>query len=259
MMTEKVGFNSFHGGQVICLTLQAAPGNILDRAMMEQLQQRLYSLKDNSCVKLIQFTGNGDHFSFGANVREHTRTQVGAMLKQFHQLFYTLMDLSIPTAALISGQCLGGGLELALACDFLFADSTARLGQPEINLGVFPPPASLLLPIKIGQPRASDLLLTGRTITAEEGQAVGLVTELFDDRDAMEAGVDQWFIKYFRPKSTSSLRHALQAARWQLNQTLREELPRIEQYYLEKLMTSHDANEGIEAFLEHRDPKWEDC
>jgi len=243
---------------VIRLTLQAPPGNILDREMMEAFQSKLNHLKGENHIKVIQLTGEGDQFSFGASVQEHTRDQVKAMLTQFHQLFYTLMDLSIPTMALVSGQCLGGGFELALMCDFLFADATARMGQPEIKLGVFPPPASLLLPIKIGQSRANDLLLTGRSLTADEARDLGLVTQIFPDRKDLESGVTQWVEDHILPKSASSLRHGLKAARWQMNRVLKTQLPELERYYLEELMVTHDANEGIEAFLNRRKPQWKD-
>ncbi len=247
---------SSYGGEVIRLTLNAPKGNVLDRGMMEALQRSLNDLADRPEIKLLILTGAGKHFSFGASVQEHLPDQVRNMLPQFHRLFYTLMELAIPTVALVSGQCLGGGLELALMCDFLFADATAKLGQPEINLGVFPPPASLLLPLKIGRTHAEDILLTGRTITAEEGHKMGLFTALFDDRKTMEEEVDQWIQTNILPKSASSLRHGVRAARWTLNQTLQKELPKLERYYLETLMSTRDAQEGLVAFLERRQPKW---
>ena len=253
---NSVLLESSHDGQVIQLTLNAPKGNVLDRVMMEALQQHLNGLANKPEVKLLLLTGAGKHFSFGASVQEHLPERVREMLSQFHHLFYTFMELAIPTAALVSGQCLGGGLELALMCDFLFADATARLGQPEINLGVFPPPASLLLPLKVGQTRAEDLLLTGRTITAEEGRQMGFITALFDNRQTMEEEVDQWIQRNILPKSASSLRHGVKAARWMLNQTLQRELPKLEKYYLDALMSTKDAREGLLAFLERRQPKW---
>ncbi|MFQ6606457.1 MAG: enoyl-CoA hydratase-related protein [Fidelibacterota bacterium] len=253
---QPVLMDSFHDGQVIRLTLNAPKGNVLDKAMMEALQQHLDSLAERPEVKLLLLTGAGKHFSFGASVPEHLPEHVGTMLSQFHRLFYTLIELALPTAALVSGQCLGGGLELALMCDFLFADTTARLGQPEIKLGVFPPPASLLLPLKIGQTRAEDLLLTGRTITAEEGQQMGIITAVFKDRETLEQEVEKWLQTNLLPKSASSLRHGVRAARWVLNQTLQNELPGLEKYYLETLMSTKDAREGLVAFLERRRPKW---
>ena len=155
-MPDKVLIESLFDGQVVRLTLNAPKANILDSKMMSELKAALDDLRGQPQVKLVQFVGAGDHFCFGASVPEHTRENAPRMLEQFHGLFYALADLAIPTAALISGNCLGGGMELALMCNFIFADRTARLGQPEINLGVFPPPASLLLPMKIGQARADD-------------------------------------------------------------------------------------------------------
>ncbi len=246
-------------GQVIRLTLNAPKANVLDGEMMAELQAVIDNLKTENQVKMIQFIGAGNHFSFGASVPEHTKEKAPGMLKQFHSLFYTLADLAIPTAALVSGQCLGGGMELALMCNFLFLDSTAKLGQPEINLGVFAPPASVILPLKIGQTKADDLLLTGRTITADEAASMGLAAKLFDNRDEMMEGIDTWVQEYILPKSASSLKYAIRAARLQFNEILRKKLPELEKLYIDKLMSSHDANEGIESFLERRKPKWEDC
>lgn len=257
-MAGKISTEPFLNGQVIRLTLNAPKGNILDGELMADLQAALEQLEQQPQVKLLELTGAGDHFSFGASVKEHTREKAPEMLRQFHQLFYTLMDLAIPSAALVSGQCLGGGMELALMCNFMFLDRSARLGQPEANLGVYAPPASLILPLKLGQLKADDLLLTGRTITAEEAASMGLVTRLFDDKDSMLAGVDDWVQEHIQPKSASSLRFVVRAARWQFNATLREGLREVERFYNDELMATHDANEGIESFLERRKPDWKD-
>lgn len=243
--------------QVVRLVLHAPRENILDREMMKALQAALDELDNQPQVKLVTLEGSGEHFSFGASVGEHAREHVAGMLKQFHQLFYTLADLAIPSAALVRGYCLGGGFELALMCNFLFADRTARLGQPEITLGVFAPPASLLLPMKIGATRAEDLLLTGRTLTAEEALGKDLVTGCFEDSSQLEKGFRAWVEKHILPKSASSLRYAVRAARRAFNATLREQVGALEGLYLKELMLTHDANEGIAAFLEKRPPRWE--
>jgi cyclohexa-1,5-dienecarbonyl-CoA hydratase len=255
-MPAKIAREPFHNGQLVRLTLAAPEANVLDTEMMSQLQAELDELRRLPELKMIQFTGAGDHFSFGASVAEHTRDRASAMLTQFHALFHTLADMAVPTAALVSGQCLGGAMELALMCNFLFIDRTARLGLPEIVLGVFPPPASLLLPLKVGQTRADDILLTGRSLAPDELSAFGLATVCFDDRAGMEAGVEQWLAKYILPKSASSLRYAVRSARWQWNQVVKEELNKLQQYYVNELMATQDANEGIEAFLEKRPPVW---
>jgi cyclohexa-1,5-dienecarbonyl-CoA hydratase len=257
-MPEKVLTESLHDGQVVRLTLNAPKANILDSQMMSGLTAALDGVRSQPCAKLVQFIGAGDHFCFGASVPEHTRENAPRMLEQFHGLFYALADLAVPTAALVSGNCLGGGMELALMCNFIFADRTARLGQPEINLGVFPPPASLLLPMKVGQAKADDIILTGRILSADEAADMGLVAQIFDNRESLLKGVDAWTEKYILPKSAMSLRHTVQAARWQFNRELRKRLDKIQEFYIDELMSTHDANEGITAFLEKRSPRWED-
>ncbi len=256
-MADKVLTESLFDGQVVRLTLNAPKANILDSQMMSELNAAFDDLRRQPQVKLVQFVGAGDHFCFGASVPEHTRENAPRMLEQFHGLFYALADLAIPTAALISGNCLGGGMELALMCNFIFADSTARLGQPEINLGVFPPPASLLLPMKIGQAKADDIILTGRILSADESVSMGLVTQLFETHESLLAGVDEWAERHILPKSAASLKVTVQAARWQFNRELRKRLDKLQKFYVDELMATHDANEGITAFLEKRKPKWE--
>jgi cyclohexa-1,5-dienecarbonyl-CoA hydratase len=224
--------------------------------MMQELQELFNSFSKNNNLKLLVFEGAGKHFSFGASVEEHRKDSAAAMLRGFHQLFYSLRDLSIPTVAKISGQCLGGGLEVALMCNILFADKTAKLGQPEVVLGVFPPPASILLTEKIGFARAEELLITGRTISADEAKALGLVNELFADKETMETEIAKWIELHIVPKSASSLRFAVKASRAKLNHVLTNFLPQLESMYVKQLMETHDANEGINAFLEKRKPIW---
>jgi cyclohexa-1,5-dienecarbonyl-CoA hydratase len=255
---EKLKLNYTYNNSVAQIILNAPKGNVLDGAMMVELLTVLNDFKGNKNLKLITFEGEGDHFSYGASVEEHKREIAAAMLKNFHQIFYDLIDLSIPTLAKISGFCLGGGLELALMCNFLFADRSARLGQPEIVLGVFPPPASLLLPLKIGFARAEELLISGKNISAEEAKALGLVNEVYPDKNSLDKGINEFVERHIIPKSASSLRFAIRAARAAFNETLLSWLPQLEKMYLKELMETADANEGIHAFLEKRKPNWVD-
>ncbi|MHB8259049.1 MAG: enoyl-CoA hydratase-related protein [Bacteroidia bacterium] len=255
---KKIKLSFTHNNTVARVVLDDGKGNVLDHFMMEELQEILNSFAAKPEIKLIVFEGAGKHFSFGASVEEHKKEFAATMLHHFHKLFYTIRDLSIPTVAKISGQCLGGGLELALICNVLYADKTAKLGQPEISLGVFPPPASILLPLKIGYARAEELLLTGRSITAEEGKNSGLINEIFDDQVAMEAGLTKWIEQHILSKSASSLRYAVKAARIKFNHILGNFLPQLEALYVDKLMQTHDANEGINSFIEKRKAVWND-
>lgn len=254
---EKIQVEFIHGDTVARIILNDGKGNVLDYLMMEQIQAQLDRFAHLPRLKLITWEGAGKHFSFGASVEEHRKEFAAAMLRGFHALFFSLRDLCIPALAKISGQCLGGGLELALMCNQLFADQSAKLGQPEIVLGVFPPPASILLPEKIGLARAEDLLLTGRSVDAAEGLALGLLNRVFETRAELDAGAEDWIEQHILPKSASSLRFAVRAARAKFNHVLANFLPQLEQLYVSQLMNTHDANEGIAAFLEKRKPEWE--
>lgn len=253
---QKIKLTYTNNNSVARIILDDGKGNILDHIMMEDLQAVFNSFHERKELKLIVFEGAGKHFSFGASVEEHQKDMAAAMLKAFHQLFYSLRDLSIPALAKVSGQCLGGGLEIALMCNFIFADKTGKFGQPEAILGVFPPPASILLPEKIGYAKAEELLITGKTITAEEAKSLGLINEIFDDKDSLDTGVNFWIEKNILPKSASSLRYAVKASRIKLNHVLSNFLPQLESIYVKELMETHDANEGIGSFLEKRKPVW---
>lgn len=253
---EKIKVNFTHDRTVATITLDDGKGNVLDHVMMEEIQAQLDSWKTNNDLKLIVFEGAGKHFSFGASVEEHQKEYAGAMLRAFHQLFYSLRELAIPTLAKISGQCLGGGMELALMCNIMLADKTAKFGQPEILLGVFPPPASILLPEKIGLARAEELLITGRSMPAEEAFRAGLLSGIFEDRSELDGGTEEWITSHILPKSASSLRYAVRAVRVKFNHVIGNFLPALENMYVTRLMETHDANEGISSFLEKRKPNW---
>ncbi len=253
----KINTSFTNDDTVATITLNDGKGNILDHQMMAELQSELNGFKSRTQLKLIIFQGEGKHFSFGASVEEHQKDAAAAMLQSFHKLFYTIRELSIPTLAKVSGQCLGGGMELAIMCNFIFAEQNAKFGQPEIVLGVFPPPASIILPEKIGLARAEDLLITGRTISATEAKAMGLVNDVAEDRDALNAMVNEWITKYIEPKSASSLRYGVKAARIKFNHVLGNFLPMLESMYVNELMQTHDASEGINSFIEKRTPVWD--
>jgi len=254
---EKLKLEYLHNGAVANITLDDGKGNVIDNIMMLEMLDLFAQFKENRDIKLIVFQGEGKHFSFGASVPEHTQEFAEMMIKTFHKIFYSIIDLGIPTMSKISGQCLGGGMELALVCNFIFADKTAVLAQPEIILGVFPPPASIMLPIKIGNARAEEILLTGRNITADEGERIGLINRLFDDKEALNKGAEEWIVDNIIPKSASSLKLGVKSARTVFNHIMGNKLPVVEHLYLNELMRTKDANEGINSFLEKRKPVWE--
>ncbi len=243
-------------GAVLKIILNAPKANVLEAAMLAEITSVLVSLRTEKDVKLIVFEGAGKHFSFGASVPEHTKDKASMMLKGFHGMFFELVDLAVPTMAIVRGQCLGGGMELALFCNFIVADQTAKFGQPEIVLGVLPPPASVMLCQKVGQAFADDIALTGRSLGADEALRIGLANMVAGEGEDAWAVAEKWISEYILPKSAESLRIGNKAVRMEFFRRIREDLPRMEALYLKELMESHDGTEGINAFLEKRKPEW---
>jgi len=256
---QKIKIEYLYEDTVARVILDDGKANILDAIMMGEITEFFISLKNKKEVKLVTFEGGGNNFSYGASVAEHTKDKAAEMLEGFHKMFFTLIDLHIPTLAKISGQCLGGGFELPLACNFIFADKSAKIGQPEIILGVFAPPASVMLPLKVGNARAEELLITGKIISAEEAKSIGLVNEVFEDKAALETATNEWISKNILGKSASSLRFATKAARASFDFFMLKHLPYFFEMYVKELMETHDANEGINAFLEKRKAVWKNC
>jgi cyclohexa-1,5-dienecarbonyl-CoA hydratase len=240
-------------GALLRIALARPKGNVLDFAMIEAIRKALVEGTGATAVKAVLFDAGGDHFSFGASVEEHRPGSVEKLLPAFHGLFRELAECGRVLIAAVRGQCLGGGLELAAFCHRVIAAPSARLACPEIRLGVFAPVASLVLPVRASQRHADDLLLTGRAIGASEALAIGLVDEIADDPAA--AAID-YFRAHFEDLSASSLAFAVRAARSEFHREFAERLTELERIYLDGLMATPDAREGIDAFLEKREPRW---
>ena len=254
-MTEytKIRAEEFLDGQALRVVLNAPKANVLDGVMMGEINALLDDCEQRPELKLLCFVGEGKHFSFGASVPDHVKEKAPAMLEAFHGMFLRLVELAIPTAAAVCGQCLGGGMELATFCNRVVAHPGAALGQPEIQLAVLPPVASIVLPLRAGQGVADDIILTGRSVSGEEALEMGLVDALADDP---LAAVEAWAAEHLAKKSAAALRFAVRSARWHFNANMTRELKRVEKLYLEELMETHDANEGLGSFLEKRRPQW---
>jgi cyclohexa-1,5-dienecarbonyl-CoA hydratase len=240
-------------GAIWHVVLATPKANILDIKKSEQLSSIFKQARDDKNLKAILIEGEGPHFSFGASVEEHLPETVESMICGFHALFGRMLDASVVTLASVRGQCLGGGLELVMFCNRVFAAPAAKLGQPEILLGVFAPVASVMLADRVGRGAAEDLCLSGRSLDVEEARRVGLVDEIADD--PTEAAL-AYARKHLVPRSASSLRFAVRAARVGFEKRFREDLAEVERLYLEDLIATADANEGLKAFLEKREPAW---
>jgi cyclohexa-1,5-dienecarbonyl-CoA hydratase len=232
-------------------------GNIITAEMVDALRAGLESVAQNPHLKMLSIEGSGVDFSFGASIPEHAPDRIGTVLPEMHGLIDDLLDAPAVTSAIVRGRCLGGGFELALACDVIFAADDATFGLPEVALGVFPPAASALLPARVGAARASRAIITGGARGASEWKDAGLI-ELTAPASQLNAEVDRWFNLHLRQKSAAALRYATSAARAGLVAHVRSLLPELERLYLQDLMRTHDAAEGIAAFLEKRPPSWKD-
>lgn len=244
-------------GAVLDVVIDNPRGNILTTAVMSALSAVLTEHEASTSLRLMVLRAAGKHFSFGASVEEHRRDQAPAMLETFHALARQLAAYPVPIAATVQGKCLGGAFEVILCCHFVFATENASMGCPEIKLGVFPPVLAACGALQLGGMRATRLLLTGDTISAETGVHIGLVSAVVDSADPL-AGVLQWYRQHLAPLSPFAIRQASRAMRQGsgLLAALDEPLRRAERQYVNEVVPSEDGNEGIEAFIERRQPVW---
>jgi len=240
-------------GRLLRLSLNRPKANLIDAEMIAALDGALTEHLSNGGVSAVLLDAQGPHFSFGASVEEHLPGRCAAMLRSIHGLIVRMLESPVPILVAAHGQCLGGGLEVALAGHLLFVAADASFGQPEMKLGVFAPAASCLLPELIGPQRAFDLLVSGRSITGSQAADIGL---------AFQAAADPtraclaYFDEHIKPKSASSLRHAVRAARLDHAARVREKIAAVERLYLQDLMKTHDAVEGLESFIAKRAAQW---
>jgi len=239
---------------IAILTLSRAPLNILNMEMMEEINTYLERLTQEKSLKLLIVQAIGKAFSAGVDVGEHLGDLVYQMIEVFHKMFRLMDGLKVPSLAVVNGSALGGGCELVLYCDMVIATEKAKFGQPEIQVGVFPPIAALILPRIIGRKKAMELILTGETISAREALAMGLINEVVSEASLAEA-VNGW-IEKFKKLSGIVLKLTKEAVLSGLNDDMDKGLTVIEKIYLDHLMKTQDANEGLRAFLEKRKPTW---
>jgi cyclohexa-1,5-dienecarbonyl-CoA hydratase len=240
-------------GRLLRLSLNRPKANLIDAAMIAALDGALGEHLANPGISAVLLDAEGPHFSFGASVEEHMPGKCAEMLRSLHGLILRMVDAPVPILVAVRGQCLGGGLEVALAGHLMFVTPDATLSQPEMKLGVFAPAASCLLPELIGPQRAFDLLISGRSIDGTHAVASGLALEAAADPTKAALA---YFEQHLRPKSASSVRHAVTAARIGFTARIRDKLAAVEQLYLNDLMKTHDAVEGLEAFIDKRAAQW---
>ena len=229
--------------------------NILNIAAMEEMNDALRSLAENSAIKALVITGSQDKaFSAGVDVTEHTKDKVEKMLQVFHDIFRNLSKLNQVTIAATKGFTLGGGCELAIFCDMIFAADNLKIGQPEIKLSAIPPIALLIMPRLVGLKKASELLLSGKVIDANEAEKIGLVN-MVAPLESFDLELEN-FVQPFTELSLVGLKFSKKGIQLGLETSFLPGLEKIEKMYIEELMASEDAHEGLRAFMEKRKPDW---
>jgi cyclohexa-1,5-dienecarbonyl-CoA hydratase len=241
-------------GTVARIVLRRPPLNVLHLEMIRELNRAVRDIRPESGLRALVLAAEGKAFSAGVSVEDHLPDRVALMLGAFHETFRQLRTLSCPTIAAVQGPALGGGCELACFADWVIASEAATFGVPEIKLGAFPPIAALHFPHRVGLARTMQLILTGETLSAREAERIGLVDRVVapgELRDAVEQIVDR-----LREKSGPALHLAKRAVLLASGREFDAALDDVERLFLDKLMKTRDAEEGLRAFLEKRPPRW---
>ncbi len=237
------------------ITINRPPLNILDIETLRELNKALKQVKKDDSVSVVTLEGAGDRaFSAGVDIKDHLPEKVDELLETFHEVFYSLFDLDRPTIAVVNGYALGGGCEVATACDMIIASDRSVFGQPEINAGVLPPPATVLFPKLIGRRKAFELILTGDRIDAKEAERIGLINKAVPV-DKLDEAVNE-LVSKLSEKSPIVLRLNRKAIYEGLDLDSKTALAKVTELYLNRLMKTQDAFEGLTAFLEKRKPAW---
>jgi len=237
------------------LTINRPPMNILNIATMEEMNDVLTSLRGNKDIKVLVISSTGEKaFSAGVDVTDHTEDKVERMLQVFHDIFRNMSTLDQVIIAALKGLTLGGGCEIAIFCDLAIAADNLKIGQPEIKLSAMAPVALLILPRLVGLKKTYELLLTGKIIEAAEAEQIGLINKAVP-LASFDTELES-FIQPFTELSLVGLKFSKKGIHLGLETNFLEGLEKIEKIYLDELMASEDAHEGLKAFMEKRKPLW---
>jgi len=238
------------------ITLNHPPLNVLNIPTMKEIITALEGLRGDRQTKVLVIAAEGKAFCAGVDVKDHTADKVDEMVEVFHRIFRLMWSLDIPTVAAVNGAALGGGCELVTFCDMIIASEKATFGQPEIQVGVYPPVAVVTFPRLMPHMKAMELLLTGEVIDAREAERLGIVNRVVA-KDSFEEELSS-FVGKLTVLSGAVLRLTKRATLQGLGLGFEEALDGSEELYLKRLMKTEDATEGLRAFMEKRKPIWKD-
>ncbi len=246
-------------GTILRIGLASPRANILTSEVLQCIFDVLGQHRGDPHLRMVLIRGSGGNFSYGASVEEHRAEHAARMLGRFHDTIRRVASFPVPVTCVVEGRCLGGAFELALASHFVFARLDAIFACPEIKLGVIPPVLAAIGGHRMPPAIAERMLLTGEEIDASTASTFGFVTKVLVGDADPEAATLEWYRAQLRPLSAFALRQATAASRRDLLRALDVTLPEIEHDYVERIVPSHDGNEGIEAFLAKRAPVWVDA
>jgi len=228
--------------------------NVFDRQDLANLDEILQELSQDDKLRLIVFESDQKVFSAGVDIAEHLPGKAAGMLKTFNNLFLTLLNLEIPTLALVKGDCYGGGSEFAMFCDFTLASEKVCFCQPEIKLGFFPPLSLAHFGYLTGNKKALEMILTGEKMTASQALEAGFINHVFGEEEFDEKAEE--FINSLAQNSTSVIRMTLKLFKKLNYQGIKERIELSEKVIIEELINLEDCIEGANSFLEKRLPVW---
>ncbi len=240
---------------VAAVTMNRPPLNVLHNPMMGEFNRLLETTLSDKNLAALVLRATGKAFSAGVDVSDHTADKVADMIRLFHGIFRKLAATDALTIAAVNGAALGGGCELACFCDIVLASDKAKFGQPEVQVGVFPPVAACVFPPQVGIKKAIELNALGATIDGKEAHRIGLVNQVFPAEE-FDKKVGE-YLEGIKRLSRPVVRLAKRATSLVVRKQILEQLDATEAIYLDELMKLQDAHEGIAAFMEKRSPVWE--
>ena len=253
-MTELKYLKIEKDGGIAKITLARPKHNVFDIEMMNELNGELEGLIADDDLKGLVIYGDGPSWCAGVEVADHKPEMADDMISTFNRIFELLDKLEVPTIAAVHGACLGGGMEVAIACDIIVAAQSAFFGQPEIKLGFVPPYAAIRLPHLVGPSKAIEVCTTGKRYTAEEARSMGLVNYAVED-DQFNEAVDK-LVKEIKHCSPLIIRLNKRAVKQHLGMPFAQALEGVSELFLNTLMKTEDVLEGIASFEEKRRPEW---
>ncbi len=253
-MTELKHLKFEKADGVARITLNRPKFNMMNIEMMNELNGLLENLLNDDDLKCVAINAEGKHFCTGVEVADHKPEKVADMIATFNRIFELTEQLEVPIIAVVQGYCLGGGMELTIACDVIVAGQGAQFGQPEIKVGFFPPYAAMRLPQLVGPAKAIEICTTGKFYSAAEAHGLGMIAHVVEDDQIGEAA--EKIITEIQANSPLIIRLNKRAVKQHLGLSFKPALEGVSDLFLNTLMKTEDTREGIASYEEQRKPVW---